>query len=193
MIQAAWMLPLLRDAWPCCQQWTSCQYNAIFNMCIGKLSPKRAWAKVCESTRVKRVNGFWRHLVILFPYIFPCADSVALFLREEWIQRDDAARAMSPCSAQHNLGNADLQPCLSGVKQQCGTSLSTQTVLWFYESMILLCALLSHRGAQKGHFDSAVQILANIHMFKLSEAKGSLSESLPFYRDRNWPSKRLPL
>lgn len=68
MIQAAQMLPLmLRDAWPCYHQWTSCLYKAVFSLCIGQLSPKRAWAKVHESTRVKRVNGFWRHLEIFFP------------------------------------------------------------------------------------------------------------------------------
>lgn len=41
---------------------------------------------------------------------------VAFLLREEWMQRNNKARAMSPCSAQQSLGCANLQLWLSRVK-----------------------------------------------------------------------------
>lgn len=120
MIQAAWMLLLLRDAWPCYQQWTSCQYSVIFSMCTGKLSPKRAWAKVCESTRVKRVKGFWRHLVIFF----------SLYLSLRWFCGSLPQRRAN-IEGRWSKGHEPMQcsaqsgPCWSAALSICG-----EAVMW---------------------------------------------------------------
>lgn len=141
MIQAAWMLPLLRDAWPCYQQWTSCQDNAIFSMCIGKISPKRAWAKVCEFTRVRRVHGFWRHLVILF----------SLYLSLRWFCGSLPQRRVNT-EGRYSKGHEPMQrsaesgPCWSATLSAWGeaamwditSNLNCSVILWAYDSIMCI-------------------------------------------------------